>query len=93
MKYTAITAIFALVATMTVASPVEMEARTGTTTPAPASSCSNTQAQVCCSGLLELNCLVQLIGNQCSGQAYCCDTSAAAGSLINIQALNCISLL
>ncbi|KAK6854154.1 hypothetical protein PG995_009247 [Apiospora arundinis] len=53
--------------------------------------CSGDTKQVCCNGLL--NCVVQVLGSQCSGGVYCCNTSSGTGSIINIQALNCIKLL
>ncbi|KAL3956805.1 hypothetical protein ACCO45_009651 [Purpureocillium lilacinum] len=48
-------------------------------------------AQVCCSGLL--TCLVQVLGASCNNQAYCCNTEAPVGSLINIALLNCVDIL
>ncbi|KAK7991243.1 hypothetical protein PG988_000037 [Apiospora saccharicola] len=57
-----------------------------------AKTCNADTKQVCCNGLL--NCVVQVLGSTCSNNgAYCCDTSAGTGSLINIQALNCVKLL
>ncbi|KAK7943588.1 uncharacterized protein PG986_012701 [Apiospora aurea] len=53
--------------------------------------CSGNTKQTCCNGLL--NCVVQVLGSQCSGGVYCCNTSAGTGSIINIQALNCLKLL
>ncbi|KAI0008463.1 hypothetical protein F4779DRAFT_618567 [Xylariaceae sp. FL0662B] len=94
---TAITTLFALTATV-IAAPAEIEVRGGggstpTPTPAPTTgSCSaSSQAQVCCDTLL-LNCLVQLIGETCTTNAYCCSTDEPAGTLINLSLLNCVQL-
>ncbi|KAI1395484.1 hydrophobin 3 precursor [Hypoxylon fuscum] len=87
MQFKAITTLFTLAAVAT-AVPTEIQARTGGD---GGNSCNNSQqAQVCCNGLL--NCLVQVIGSQCTGQAYCCSTTEPTGTLINISALNCVQL-
>ncbi|KAL2257141.1 hypothetical protein VTK26DRAFT_603 [Humicola hyalothermophila] len=57
-------------------------------------SCSNDNKPVCCnSGLLGvLDCTVAALGGQCQGQSYCCETNAAQGAGININALNCVKI-
>ncbi|KAF9920042.1 hypothetical protein FBU30_010222 [Linnemannia zychae] len=57
----------------------------------PISCNASGQKQVCCDGLL--SCLVQVLGDNCSTQAYCCTTNAAVGGIISINALNCVKLL
>ncbi|KAK4237131.1 hypothetical protein C8A03DRAFT_34946 [Achaetomium macrosporum] len=59
------------------------------TTPAP--TCSNNNQPVCCNGLLGvLLCAVSVVGGNCEGSSYCCETNAPVGSLINLQLLNCV---
>ncbi|KAK2936787.1 hypothetical protein FoTM2_000002 [Fusarium oxysporum f. sp. vasinfectum] len=50
--------------------------------------------QVCCNGagLLDLACTVGILSTGCNQGTYCCDTKAAAGGLININALNCVNV-
>lgn len=73
MKYTA--ALLALVATVA-AAPAEVESRNG----GGGGDCNNNGGtQVCCNGVLD--CLVQVVGDSCSNQAYCCQTDAPAVSL------------
>ncbi|KAJ3537299.1 hypothetical protein NM208_g6374 [Fusarium decemcellulare] len=94
MKYSATLATFTM-AIVALAAPAELEARTGGGSGGGGNptTCSSTgQKQVCCNGVLALNCLVQILGSQCSGDAYCCETGAPIGSLITINALNCINL-
>ncbi|KAF9931413.1 hypothetical protein FBU30_010249 [Linnemannia zychae] len=57
----------------------------------PISCNASGQKQVCCDGLL--NCLVQVLGDNCSTQAYCCTTNAAVGGIISLNALKCLKLL
>ncbi|KAM0544205.1 hypothetical protein ACHAPJ_011956 [Fusarium lateritium] len=91
MKFTTIASVLAMAATA-VAAPADVEARTGggggggggTTT------CSANNKQVCCNGL---SCLVQVLGKTCSGDAYCCETGAPVGTLVNVALLNCVKLL
>ncbi|KAI1760481.1 hypothetical protein GGR53DRAFT_79418 [Hypoxylon sp. FL1150] len=86
MQFKAITTLFALAAVAIAAPASDVVARND-----GGSTCSNSQqAQVCC--LSTLNCLVQILSATCTGQAYCCDTSAGVGSLVNIQALDCVEL-
>lgn len=74
MKYTA--ALLALVATVA-AAPAEVESRNGG---GGGGDCNNNGGtQVCCNGVLD--CLVQVVGDSCSNQAYCCQTDAPAVSL------------
>ncbi|GJN79811.1 hypothetical protein VFPFJ_10081 [Purpureocillium lilacinum] len=84
MKYTA--ALLALVATVA-AAPAEVESRNG----GGGGDCNNNGGtQVCCNGVLD--CLVQVVGDSCSNQAYCCQTDAPAGTLLNVALLNCVQL-
>ncbi|KAL2679114.1 hypothetical protein Neosp_009875 [[Neocosmospora] mangrovei] len=54
--------------------------------------CSVENQQVCCTGLLA--CAVQLLGEECKGgNAYCCNTGAEKGTLINIALANCVDIL
>ncbi|KAJ4328784.1 hypothetical protein N0V84_000789 [Fusarium piperis] len=54
--------------------------------------CSVENQQVCCTGLLA--CAVQVLGDDCKGgNAYCCNTGAATGTLINIALANCVDVL
>ncbi|KAJ3546283.1 hypothetical protein NM208_g1633 [Fusarium decemcellulare] len=92
MKYSAALATFTM-AIAALAAPTELEARTGGGSGGGGSTntCSSTgQKQVCCNGILA--CVVQVLGTQCSSDAYCCKTEAPVGTLISINALNCISL-
>ncbi|KAI1411201.1 hypothetical protein F5Y13DRAFT_64130 [Hypoxylon sp. FL1857] len=94
MQFSAITTLFALAAVAT-AAPAEVEVRTGGN---PTPTCANEQPnQVCCSGILGLNCVLSIIGQECGGTAYCCNNQAVSpsGGLIvaNLNLLNCVSLL
>ncbi|OTA82455.1 hypothetical protein M434DRAFT_37107 [Hypoxylon sp. CO27-5] len=94
MQFSAITTLFAL-ATVAVAAPAEVEVRTGNPTP----TCPNEQPnQVCCSGgILGLNCVLSIIGQECGGTAYCCNNQVLnpQGGLINVNLnlLNCVDIL
>jgi len=59
------------------------------------SNCNAASTNVCCQGgvLGGLLCAVSVIGGSCNGQAYCCNTDAPVGVLINIQLLNCLKLI
>ncbi|KAI4870583.1 hypothetical protein F4820DRAFT_218229 [Hypoxylon rubiginosum] len=87
MQFGTITTLFALAA-VAIAAPSEVVARTDSP------SCTNNQQeQVCCTSVLGvLSCLVQILGQTCTSQTYCCDTTAPTGTLVNIQALNCIKI-
>ncbi|XXG97272.1 hypothetical protein Hte_003568 [Hypoxylon texense] len=87
MQFGAITTLFALAA-VAIAAPSEVAARTD------GSSCTNSnQEQVCCDTLLGvLTCTIQILSPVCTSQTYCCDTTAPDGTLVNIQALNCIKI-
>ncbi|RYP18299.1 hypothetical protein DL765_004019 [Monosporascus sp. GIB2] len=80
MKFTTLTALLTM-AVAAAAAPTEVEARTG-------GSCNNDQKSVCCDGIL--NCVVQVIAPTCSGTAYCCETDAPEGALVNVELLNCV---
>ncbi|PHH88028.1 hypothetical protein CDD83_8077 [Cordyceps sp. RAO-2017] len=84
MKFFA--AVLALAATA-FAAPTELEPR------GQVKSCNAVTggSQVCCNSLL-LNCVVQVISHTCTTEAYCCETGASTGGLININALNCVKL-
>ncbi|KAI1375987.1 hypothetical protein F4677DRAFT_445702 [Hypoxylon crocopeplum] len=88
MQFSAITTLFALAAVAT-AAPTEVQARTD-----GGNSCNNNQQFVCCNGVLNLSCLVQILGlpSTCNGQSYCCTTTQGNGALIDIDALNCVQL-
>ncbi|RDA82472.1 hypothetical protein CP532_0421 [Ophiocordyceps camponoti-leonardi (nom. inval.)] len=51
---------------------------------------AKSQQQVCCNG--GLSCLVQVHGQACETNAYCCDTHSAPGTAVNLNLLNCLSL-
>ncbi|KAI8714961.1 hypothetical protein NCS52_01002700 [Fusarium sp. LHS14.1] len=85
MKFTIFASVLAMAATA-IAAPTEVEARSG----GSAGSCNANAQQVCCNGL---NCLVQILGKNCDGSAYCCQTSAPVGNLINVALLNCVNIL
>ncbi|KAF4984816.1 hypothetical protein FDECE_17014 [Fusarium decemcellulare] len=55
--------------------------------------CSNQQQQVCCNGGILGGCFVTILGSNCDGGSYCCETGSSAGGLVNINALNCLNLL
>ncbi|OAA33983.1 hypothetical protein BBO_09374 [Beauveria brongniartii RCEF 3172] len=91
------------VAAVAVASPTEMKARTGHPTNPPSGGTCNVNGNnngkvVCCNSAIpiigQLLCNVLAIGNTCNSnqEVYCCKTSAAGG-LINVSLLNCVSLL
>ncbi|RCI17063.1 hypothetical protein L249_1792 [Ophiocordyceps polyrhachis-furcata BCC 54312] len=93
MKFFATVLALAAVA---IAAPADIEPRTG------GSTCSApNEKPVCCntsgsSGLLTslLNpCAVQVLGSNCQAKAYCCKTDASTGGLVNVNALNCVSLI
>ncbi|KAI0098346.1 hypothetical protein F4776DRAFT_669346 [Hypoxylon sp. NC0597] len=93
MQFSSITTLFALAA-VAVAAPAEIDVRTET----PAPTCSNDQPnQVCCTSLL--NVLSCVVGNACSGTAYCCNSEVKnpQGGLINLNLdlinLNCVKVL
>ncbi|WZH40849.1 Hydrophobin 3 [Fusarium acuminatum] len=90
MQFSTIASILAM-ATAAIAAPAEVEARTGKGGNNPVCSAQNTQ--VCCNGLL--SCAVQVLGGNCGGNAYCCETDApvVSGALINVALLNCVDLL
>ncbi|KAF5007854.1 hypothetical protein FDECE_5769 [Fusarium decemcellulare] len=84
MKFTTVASVLAMAATA-MAGSSEFETRTAKTCTAAH------HKQVCCNGLT--NCLVQVAGQNCVNKAYCCKTDAPVGTFINIQALNCVSIL
>ncbi|RSL59907.1 hypothetical protein CEP54_007048 [Fusarium duplospermum] len=86
MKFTTAASILAMAATA-IAAPTEVEARGG----GSAASCNANAQQVCCNGIL--SCAVQILGKNCDGSAYCCETAAPVGTLINVALLNCVDIL
>ncbi|KAK8147736.1 hypothetical protein G3M48_001092 [Beauveria asiatica] len=60
---------------------------------------NNNGKVVCCNSAIpivgQLLCNVLAIGNTCNSnqKTYCCNTNSQAGSLINVVALNCVSIL
>lgn len=71
MKFTFVASVLAMAAAA-IAAPAEieaLEARTG-----GGKTCSTNNKQVCCNGLL--NCVVQVLGQNCDSSAYCCKTDA-----------------
>ncbi|KAG0251614.1 hypothetical protein BGZ95_006848, partial [Linnemannia exigua] len=48
--------------------------------------------QVCCTGLLNVSCLIQILGSPCGGRAFCCETGDSVGGLVNVNLLNCNQL-
>ncbi|RSL41879.1 hypothetical protein CEP53_012501 [Fusarium sp. AF-6] len=86
MKFTIVASILAMAATA-IAAPTEVEARGG----GSAGSCNANAQQVCCNGIL--SCAVQVLGKNCDGSAYCCETAAPVGTLINVALLNCVDIL
>ncbi|EXK76330.1 hypothetical protein FOQG_18926 [Fusarium oxysporum f. sp. raphani 54005] len=91
MKTTALLSALTM-AVVAIAAPAEIEARGGGGSGGGSSggSCNNNQQQVCCNGIL--GCTVNILGNNCGGNSLCCDTEAAHGTFINVQALNCVAL-
>ncbi|OAQ96046.1 hypothetical protein LLEC1_02745 [Akanthomyces lecanii] len=89
-------------AAVAVASPTDMEARTGGGSPPSGGTCningSNNGKVVCCNSAIpiigQLLCNVLAIGNTCNSnqEVYCCKTSAGGG-LINVDLLNCVNIL
>ncbi|RDA94963.1 hypothetical protein CP533_0126 [Ophiocordyceps camponoti-saundersi (nom. inval.)] len=71
----------------------------------PAGSCNApNQKPVCCNnqaggtsgilaGILSGACSVQVLGSNCQAKAYCCENGASNGGLINVNALNCVSVI
>ncbi|KAM0544648.1 hypothetical protein ACHAPJ_011709 [Fusarium lateritium] len=91
MQFTTIASIFAMAA-VAIAAPADIEARTGGKAGDTNNEiCSANNQQVCCTG--GLNCLVQVLGSSCKGgNAYCCETGASTGGLVNIALLNCLNV-
>ncbi|KAG0059724.1 hypothetical protein BGZ92_006870, partial [Podila epicladia] len=47
--------------------------------------------QVCCNGLA--NCLIQAVGENCSNEAFCCETKSPTGiTVLYVNLLNCVKL-
>ncbi|KAJ4035310.1 hypothetical protein NW761_012528 [Fusarium oxysporum] len=95
MKTTALLSALTL-AVVAIAAPAEIEARgRGSGGGGSGGTCnSDNHQQVCCNGagLLDLACTVGILSTGCNQGTYCCDTKAAAGRLININALNCVNV-
>ncbi|KAJ4309163.1 hypothetical protein N0V84_011669 [Fusarium piperis] len=86
MKFTTVASVLAMAATA-IATPTEVEARGG----GSAGPCNANAQQVCCNGLLQ--CAVQVLGKNCDGSAYCCETAAPVGTLINTALLKSVNIL
>jgi hypothetical protein len=86
MQFTSLFTILAVAMTAS-ALPSEVAPRLGGIT-----SCSSQSANVCCNGLAA-DCLVTLLGKNCDGSSYCCETNAVQGGLVNVNALNCVKVL
>lgn len=84
MKFSAVVPLSALVATA-LAAPAEVVARTGGGGETPPSTCNNNQQQVCCAGVVGLLCLVDILGGNCNGGAYCCDSGSSVVSCQSIS--------
>ncbi|KAI0469949.1 hypothetical protein GGR56DRAFT_661338 [Xylariaceae sp. FL0804] len=83
MQFSTLAAISTLAGAVSAAPSATLAAR---------DTCVNTQVQACCDATL-LSCLVQILGAECSGEAYCCsDDDSDSGALINIDLLNCVQL-
>ncbi|RDA88796.1 hypothetical protein CP532_5503 [Ophiocordyceps camponoti-leonardi (nom. inval.)] len=88
--------VLALAAVAIAAPTAEIEPRT-------AGNCNaHTEKPVCCNagsssgllaGLLGGACTVQVLGSPCQGKTYCCQNGASSGGLINVNALNCVSVI
>ncbi|KAH7492804.1 hypothetical protein FOMA001_g2146 [Fusarium oxysporum f. sp. matthiolae] len=97
MKTTSLLSALTL-AVVAIAAPAEIEARGGGGRGGGGGSggtCnSDNHQKVCCNGagLLDLACTVGILSTGCNQGTYCCDTKAAAGGLININALNCVNV-
>ncbi|EGS23441.1 uncharacterized protein CTHT_0001330 [Thermochaetoides thermophila DSM 1495] len=97
MQFTTIFTVLAL-AFSAAAAPAPAEKSSGGST--TITSCSNESKPVCCNksdgligvDVLGLTCAVALLGGQCQGTSYCCETDAAEGDGINITALNCVKV-
>ncbi|KAH6640639.1 hypothetical protein F5144DRAFT_590072 [Chaetomium tenue] len=85
MQFTSLFTILAVAMTAS-ALPSEVAPRLGGIT-----SCSSQSANVCCNGLA--SCLVTVVGKNCDGSSYCCETNAVQGGLVNVDALNCVKVL
>ncbi|PHH75710.1 hypothetical protein CDD80_2167 [Ophiocordyceps camponoti-rufipedis] len=51
---------------------------------------AHSRKQVCCDG--GLGCLVQVLGDRCGTNAYCCDTSSGPGTAVDLKLLSCLKL-
>lgn len=77
MKFTTVASVLAMAATA-IAAPADVEARGGGH--GSGGSCSADTQQVCCNGIL--SCAVQVLGKNCDGSAYCCQTGAPVVSFL-----------
>ncbi|KAF4582758.1 hydrophobin 3 precursor [Ophiocordyceps camponoti-floridani] len=51
---------------------------------------AHSRKQVCCDG--GLGCLVQVLGDRCGANAYCCNTSSGPGTAVDLRLLSCLKL-
>ncbi|KAK4101161.1 hypothetical protein N658DRAFT_496453 [Parathielavia hyrcaniae] len=92
MQFSNIFTVLALAMTATALPAADVAARHDSKT------CNNEQKSVCCNGGLlgGIGCTVGVLsiltGDTCQGSAYCCETQAAAGAIVNINALNCVKV-
>jgi hypothetical protein len=80
MKYASVIALLALAATA-IATPTPWSGGGGG---GGSSSCNNNQQEVCCASILDLICLVDVIGGSCDSSAYCCDNGASVVSYLSL---------
>lgn len=78
MKWASVIAKLALAATA-IATPTPWSGGGGS------SSCDNNQQEVCCASILDLICLVNVIGGSCDSSSYCCDNGASVVSYLHLS--------
>ncbi|KAG5950198.1 hypothetical protein E4U53_005397 [Claviceps sorghi] len=75
---------------MKCASAILALAATAIAVPTASNSCSTTQTNIYCCGLLGLLCSLNVLGS-CGGSSYCCDTTYENPQLSIISA-NCLKI-
>ncbi|CAG7561889.1 unnamed protein product [Fusarium equiseti] len=92
MQFSTLASVLTM-AVAAIAAPADiLEARTGGGSGGGNNAvCSAQNNQVCCNGLL--SCAVQVLGSNCNGNSYCCESDAPVGALVNVALLNCVKLL
>ncbi|KAK4235376.1 hypothetical protein C8A03DRAFT_17878 [Achaetomium macrosporum] len=86
MQFTSIFSILAVAMTAAALPSAGVAPRTG-----DVGSCNSQTSNVCCDGVL--GCVVTVLGKNCEGSSYCCETTAAQGSLVDVDALKCVKVL